>query len=136
MGKTILVSSHILSELADFCTSIGDHRAGQAARRPAASRRFSARSGCAPTGSCKVRVLDESTEPRGKPILRDDRSGQIAVESFDHTDRPPKSRGRTTTWPGSWAQADPGAGVSVQSFAEEPLSLEDVFMMITKGIVN
>jgi ABC-2 type transport system ATP-binding protein len=29
-----------------------------------------------------------------------------------------------------------GAGISVQSFAEEPLSLEEVFMMITKGIVS
>jgi ABC-2 type transport system ATP-binding protein len=28
------------------------------------------------------------------------------------------------------------SGVSVQSFAEEPLSLEEVFMMITKGVVN
>ena len=30
----------------------------------------------------------------------------------------------------------PFAGVTVQSFAEEPLRLEDVFMMITKGIVS
>jgi ABC-2 type transport system ATP-binding protein len=28
------------------------------------------------------------------------------------------------------------AGIVVQSFAEEPLSLEEVFMMITKGIVS
>ncbi len=28
------------------------------------------------------------------------------------------------------------SGIVVQSFAEEPLSLEDVFMMITKGIVS
>ena len=28
------------------------------------------------------------------------------------------------------------SGVVVQSFAEEPLSLEEVFMMITKGIVS
>ena len=28
------------------------------------------------------------------------------------------------------------SGVAVQSFAEEPLSLEEVFMMITKGIVS
>jgi len=27
-------------------------------------------------------------------------------------------------------------GISVQSFSEEPLSLEEVFMMITKGIVS
>ena len=28
------------------------------------------------------------------------------------------------------------SGIVVQSFAEEPLSLEEVFMMITKGIVS
>jgi ABC-2 type transport system ATP-binding protein len=28
------------------------------------------------------------------------------------------------------------SGVSVQSFSEEPLSLEEVFMLITKGIVS
>ena len=28
------------------------------------------------------------------------------------------------------------SGIAVQSFAEEPLSLEEVFMMITKGIVS
>ena len=28
------------------------------------------------------------------------------------------------------------SGITVQSFAEEPLSLEEVFMMITKGIVS
>jgi ABC-2 type transport system ATP-binding protein len=28
------------------------------------------------------------------------------------------------------------AGIAVQSFAEEPLSLEEVFMMITKGVVS
>ena len=130
MGKTILISSHILSELADFCTSIGIIErgkllaAGQHPGDPAAAPRR--------TASCKVRVLDDSTD-RAAAILRDDRSVR-AVESFDHTvtaefegqdDDMARLLGRLI-----------GAGVAVHSFAEEPLSLEEVFMMITKGIVN
>ena len=47
----------------------------------------------------------------------------------------PNSKARIPTWPGcstGWCNR----GIVVQSFAEEPLSLEEVFMMITKGIVN
>jgi ABC-2 type transport system ATP-binding protein len=129
MGKTILVSSHILSELADFCTSIGVIERGkllaagtiQEIQRQLRAHRV-----------LKVSVLDDSTA-RAAAILRDDRSVR-AIESFDHTvtaefegqdDDMARLLGRLIT-----------AGIIVQSFAEEPLSLEDVFMMITKGIVS
>jgi ABC-2 type transport system ATP-binding protein len=129
MGKTILVSSHILSELADFCTSIGIIERGkllaagsiQDIQRQLRRHRV-----------LKVRVLDESTD-RAASILRDD-GGTRSVESFDHTltcefegqeDEQARLLGRLIS-----------AGVNVQSFAEVELSLEEVFMMITKGIVN
>ncbi len=129
MGKTILVSSHILSELADFCTSIGIIERGkllaagsiQEITRQLRSHRV-----------LKVRVLDESTD-RAQAILRDD-AGVRAVESYDHTitaefqgeeDALARLLGRLIS-----------AGVAVHSFSEEDLSLEEVFMMITKGIVN
>jgi ABC-2 type transport system ATP-binding protein len=129
MGKTILISSHILSELADFCTSIGIIERGkmlaagsiQEIQQQIRSHRV-----------IKVRVLDQSTE-RAAAMLRDDRSIR-AVETYDHT--------ITAEFEGQ----DPDmarllgglvqSGIVVQSFAEEPLSLEEVFMMITKGIVN
>jgi ABC-2 type transport system ATP-binding protein len=77
-------------------------------------------------------VLDASAD-HAAAVLRDDRSVR-AVEMFDHTvtaefegqdDDMARLLGRLV-----------GAGVSVQSVAVEPLSLEYVFMMITKGIVN
>jgi ABC-2 type transport system ATP-binding protein len=129
MGKTILISSHILSELADFCTSIGIIERGkmlaagsiQEIQQQIRSHRV-----------IKVRVLDESTD-RAALLLRDDPSIR-AVESYDHT--------ITAQFEGQ----DPDmarlldrlvhSGVVVQSFAEEPLSLEEVFMVITKGIVS
>jgi ABC-2 type transport system ATP-binding protein len=129
MGKTIMISSHILSELADFCTSIGIIERGkilaagsiQDIQQQIRSHRV-----------LKVRVLDSSTD-RAELMLRDDPSIR-SIESYDHT--------ITAQFEGQ----DPDmarlldrlvqSGIVVQSFAEEPLSLEEVFMMITKGIVS
>ena len=129
MGKTILISSHILSELADFCTSIGIIERGkllaagsiQEIQQQIRSHRV-----------LKVRVLDESTD-RAAELLRGDASIRM-VETYDHT--------LTAEFEGQ--DQDMArlldrliqSGVAVQSFAEEPLSLEEVFMMITKGIVS
>ncbi len=128
MGKTILISSHILSELADFCTSIGIIERGrllaagsiQEIQRQLRSHRV-----------LQVRVGDPTTA-RAEAILRDDAATRD-VRSFDHTltaefegqdDDLARLLGRLVA-----------AGIAVQSFSEKELSLEDVFMMITKGIV-
>jgi ABC-2 type transport system ATP-binding protein len=129
MGKTILVSSHILSELADFCTSIGIIERGkllaagsiQEIQRQLRSHRV-----------LKVRVLDESTELAGS-ILREDRSVK-SVDTYDHT-LTAEFHGEDNEQARILSRLI-GSGVVVQSFAEEELSLEEVFMMITKGIVN
>ena len=129
MGKTILISSHILSELADFCTSIGIIERG---RLLAAGSIQDIQRQLRSTASC--RSACSTTRPTARRrILRDDRSVR-AVESFDHT--------LTAEFEGQDEDLARllgrliDAGVAVQSFAEEPLSLEEVFMMITKGIVN
>ena len=129
MGKTILISSHILSELADFCTSIGIIERGkllaagsiQEIQQQIRSHRV-----------LKVRLLDETTD-RAAAILRDDPSIRL-VETYDHTVSA-EFEGRDDDMArllGRLIQS----GITVQSFAEEPLSLEEVFMMITKGIVS
>ena len=128
MGKTILISSHILSELADFCTSIGIIERGrllvagsiQEITRQLRSHRV-----------LQVRVGDPGTD-RAEAILRDS-SGVRDVRSFDHT--------VTAEFEGQDGDLARilgrliEAGVPVHSFSEKELSLEDVFMMITKGIV-
>ncbi len=129
MGKTILVSSHILSELADFCTSIGIIERGkllvagsiQEIHQRIRSHRV-----------LRVKILDDKTE-QAADVLRDDPSIRM-VETFDHT--------LTAEFEGQ--DQDMAvllgklihSGVAVHSFAEEELSLEEVFMMITKGIVS
>jgi ABC-2 type transport system ATP-binding protein len=129
MGKTILISSHILSELADFCTSIGIIERGKLL---AAGSIHEIQARIRSHRVLKVRVLDETTD-RAAEVLRLDTSIRM-VETYDHT--------LTAEFEGE----DPdmarlldrlvAAGIVVQSFAEEPLSLEEVFMMITKGIVS
>lgn len=129
MGKTILVSSHILSELADFCTMIGIIERGKLLaagsindiQRQLRSHRV-----------LKVRVLDNSTDAAAQ-ILKDDR-GIRQVESYDHTITAEFSGEETDM--AELLRRLVESGIQVHSFAEEDLSLEEVFMMITKGIVN
>jgi ABC-2 type transport system ATP-binding protein len=129
MGKTILISSHILSELADFCTSIGIIERGRLLS--AGSIREIQRE-LRGHRVLKVRMPSDQID-RASAILRDD-PGVRSVEAYDHT--------VTAEFEGQ--EEDMGrllarlvsAGVPIQSFAEEELSLEEVFMMITKGIVN
>ena len=129
MGKTILVSSHILSELADFCTSIGIIERGKLL---AAGSIQDIQGQLRTHRVLKIQVLDHSTD-RAEAIVRDDPS-VTTVEAYDHTlsaefHGPDDAQARLLS-----RLVD--AGVTVQSFGEEPLSLEEVFMMITKGIVN
>jgi ABC-2 type transport system ATP-binding protein len=129
MGKTILVSSHILSELADFCTSIGIIERGkllaaggiQEIQRQLRTHRV-----------LKVQILDDSTE-QAEGLLKADPSVQ-SVTGYDHT-LTAEFHGEDDAQARLLARLV-NAGVTVQSFSEEPLTLEEVFMMITKGVVN
>ena len=129
MGKTILISSHILSELADFCTSIGIIERGKllaaGSIRDIQQRIRSHR-------VLKVRVLDDTTD-RAAELLRGDQSIRM-VETYDHT-LSAEFEGQDQDM-ARLLDRLVQSGVTVQSFAEEPLSLEEVFMMITKGIVS
>jgi len=129
MGKTILVSSHILSELADFCTSIGIIERGkllaagsiQSIQRQLRAHRV-----------IKIQILGDSTT-QATTILEADPAIN-RVDSFDHT--------LTAEFSGEDQDMARllsnliSSGISVHSFSEEPLSLEETFMIITKGIVN
>jgi ABC-2 type transport system ATP-binding protein len=130
MGKTILISSHILSELADFCTSIGIIERGKLL---SAGSIRDIQKQLRSHKVLKVRVLDPVQADRAAAMVRDD-PGVRSVESFDSTitaefegddDALGRLLGRLVA-----------QGVPVHSFAEEELSLEEVFMMIIKGIVN
>ena len=129
MGKTILISSHILSELADFCTSIGVIERGKLL---AAGSIGEIQQRIRAYRVLKVRVLGEDTT-RAKEVMSSDPSVR-QIEAFDHTVTA-EFVGRDQDM-ARLLERLIQSGISVQSFAEEPLSLEEVFMMITQGVVG
>lgn len=128
MGKTILISSHILSELADCCTSIGIIERGQLLMHGPIDdvyRRI--------RGNRVVQIrFNDSMEAglsviRSSPYCRDVRieERQVTVE-LETDDQGVAELLRQLV----------SNRVDVRSYAEKDPSLEDVFMMVTKGLVS
>jgi len=127
MGKTILISSHILTELADCCTSIGIIERGQLLmhgpiddvyRRIRRNRVL------------EIRFLERMEA--GLSIIRG-RSETLDLQIDD-------ARVRVELAADDAALAAlldelVAAGVRMHSFAERDPTLEDVFMLVTKGLV-
>ncbi len=128
MGKTILISSHILSELADCCTSIGIIERGQLLMHGPIEdvyRRI--------RGNRVIQIrFNDSMEAglsvvRSSPYCRDVRVEERQVTVELETD----DEGVAQLLQQLVAQRIP-----VRSFAEKDPTLEDVFMMVTKGLVS
>ena len=128
MGKTILISSHILTELADCCTSIGIIERGkllmhgpidEVYRRIRGNEVIEAR-----FGTNFERALSII---RSRPEVRDvQANGDRVMIEFDSADRNPAEL----------LNALVSNEVEVFSYAQKEPTLEDVFMMVTKGLVS
>ncbi len=128
MGKTILISSHILTELADCCTSIGIIERGQLLmhgpidqvyRQIRGNRRIQIRFAANPEqGVSLVRsnphVLNTEIEEAGCTVELE--GGDVEVQQLLRQLVAQKT--------------------GVVSFADKEPTLEDVFMTVTKGIVG
>jgi len=127
MGKTILISSHILSELADFCSSIGIIERGVLL---AAGSIADIQRQLQTHRQLRIRVLDGAD--RAEVVVRSNPKVH-RVELMDHT--------ITSEFSGNDREISQllqdlvAAGIEVQSFAEVEPTLEEVFMTITKGLV-
>ncbi len=127
MGKTILISSHILSELADCCTSIGIIERGEMLMHgPIDSVYRKIRR----NRIVEIRFI--SNQDAGISILRSDPTlrgldieGNQATAELETDDE-----GLATLMEQLIA-----GGVKMKSFNDKDPSLEDVFMLITKGLV-
>ncbi len=128
MGKTILISSHILTELADVCSSIGIIERGKLLMhgpigivyRQIRSHR-----------QLEIRVLRqpelaESIVGQANGCRRVSRDG-LTISAEVDTDESGLAALLSRLME---------AGVGVNSFADLEPSLEDVFMTVTRGIVN
>ena len=134
MGKTILVSSHILPELADICNKIGIIERGKLLfdgdvqtghpQGPPAHASSTSRSATASNAEAK----------------RHARTATPTSQTVEHKDAgrlPASSRSTTAS---TTAASSPSMlvqnGFQLKMLKEEEIDLEDVFMGITKGITN
>src|SRR6476660_6696978 len=128
MGKTILISSHILTELADCCTSIGIIERGQLLlhgpietvyRQIQQNRHIEVRFAESPeTGVSLIR-----SDPKVRDVQMNHRSCTLEMDG-DEADVQRLLRQLVT------------ADCGLLSFAEKEPKLADVFMMVTKGLVT
>jgi ABC-2 type transport system ATP-binding protein len=128
MGKTILISSHILTELADCCTSIGIIERGQLLlhgpiekvyRQIQRNRTLEVRFAGDPNGGVSLIRSD----PKVRQVIEDTRSCTVELEGDD------KDVQRLL-------RQLVAAECGLVSFADKEPTLEDVFMMVTKGLVT
>jgi ABC-2 type transport system ATP-binding protein len=128
MGKTILISSHILTELADCCTSIGIIERGQLLlhgpiekvyRQIQRNRTLEVRFAGDPNGGISLIRSD----PKVRQVIEDTRSCTVELEGND-VDVQRLLRQLVA------------AECGLISFADKEPTLEDVFMMVTKGLVT
>jgi ABC-2 type transport system ATP-binding protein len=127
MGKTILISSHILSELADCCTSIGIIERGQLLMHGPIDevyRRIQR------NRILEIRFLDKMDV--GLSLLRS-MPELIDLKTADH--RVTAELKADDAQIAALLERMVSAGVRMHSFAEKEPTLEDVFMLVTKGLV-
>jgi len=128
MGKTILISSHILTELADCCSSVGIIERGQLLMHGSIEEVYRRIRG---NRTIEVRFVDGMDVGlsiiRSSPATRD-------VQIEDHSCRV-ELDGSDDDVAGLLNQLVT-QGVRLRSFAEKEPTLEDVFMLVTKGLVS
>ena len=128
IGKTILISSHILTELADCCTSIGIIERGKLLMHGPIEdvyRRI--------RGNQVVEARFGSNLDKGLSIIRSNPSvrdvqvdgSKINIE-FDSSEHNPAELLKSLI----------DNEVEVINFGQKDPNLEDVFMMVTKGLVS
>jgi len=128
MGKTILISSHILTELADCCTSIGIIERGQLLmhgpinevyRRIRGNRMVEVKF----TDGMEVGLSVIRSSPHCRDVQVEDSRALIEMETDD-------------AGVAELLQQLVHQRVGIRSFAEKDPTLEDVFMLVTKGLVT
>ena len=127
MGKTILISSHILTELADCCTSIGILERGKLLMHgPIDDVYHRIRRNRIVTIKFLEKMEEGVSIIRSQAETRDVRveDGRVTVELAANDEQV-----------AALMETLVDAGVRMNSFAEKEPTLEDVFMLVTKGVV-
>jgi ABC-2 type transport system ATP-binding protein len=128
MGKTILISSHILTELADCCTSIGIIERGQLLMHGPIAEVYRRIRG---NRMIEIKFVDGMevglslirSLPQTRGLMVEDHRATVELVADDN--EVAQLLNQLTR-----------AGVKMRSFSEKDPTLEDVFMMVTKGLVT
>ena len=127
MGKTILISSHILTELADCCTSVGIIERGNLLMQGPISEVYKQ----IQQSNVVVARFNDNFDfavslVRSNPDVADVQvDGERVLIEFNNPASAPLMLKELIE-----------KGVSVRGFAEKEPTLEDVFMLVTKGLVQ
>jgi ABC-2 type transport system ATP-binding protein len=129
MGKTIIISSHILPELSDFCNKIGIIEQGEMIVSGDVQEIMRQVTG---GQMLDVRVVHEDQEKaiallNALPTVRAARivDQDLKVEYVGEPDRTYEVLNELVR-----------QGIRVRSFTEEQTDLEDIFMKVTRGVVS
>jgi ABC-2 type transport system ATP-binding protein len=128
MGKTILISSHILSELADCCTSIGIIERGQLLMHGPIEEVYSR---IRRNRLIEIKFMDGMDV--GLSIIRSMPETR-GVQVQDH--RATIELEGDNTKVAELLDTLMRQGVRLRSFNDKDPTLEDVFMLVTKGLVT
>ena len=129
MGKTILVSSHILPELADFCNKVGIIEKGKLVVAGDVKTIMEQTIG---GRILEIRLLDGDMR-KATGIM----AGLSSIKEVKEIDGMLHAHfAGTLEDQCSVLRALVNADVKVLSFAEQATDLEDIFMKVTKGIVS
>jgi ABC-2 type transport system ATP-binding protein len=128
MGKTILISSHILTELADCCTSIGIIERGKLLMHGPIDEVYRRIQGTPTVVANMGTNFDKGLSIiRSNPDVRDVQvDGAKVVIEFSSSDHNPSELLKKLI----------NNEVEVINFGQKDPNLEDVFMMVTKGLVS
>ena len=128
MGKTILISSHILTELADCCTSIGIIERGKMLMHGPIDEVYQRIRGNQVVEARLGENFDAGLSIiRSNPKVRDVQvDGTKVVIEFTTVEHNPANLLKSLI----------DNNVEVINFGQKDPNLEDVFMMVTKGLVS
>jgi ABC-2 type transport system ATP-binding protein len=136
MGKTLVISSHILAEIGEMCNTIGIIERGKllyAGPIDEARRRLGAQEGRV----VRIRVVEEGADGRNVNALMDQLRGRPDVAALK-----PGLPGEvfvrlseTATDPSFLAVEVMRTGLKLVHLSEEEASLEEIFLHVTKGQV-
>ena len=155
LGKTIMISSHILTELAEMCTHIGIVERG---RLLASGSVDDIMRSLQPHRTLEIRILNGAMEAtallRESPDVlnvREAQTGPQVVDVAEALEVPEVAADTPLPTPHTTLLVDHtgderaqgellarlvGAGIVVTRFTEQQSDLEDIFMQVTRGLVQ